>query len=105
MQALNNHVNWVSTQGVEGVRLKWVAKDFTDLDLSEYGSLRYATFIGCNLSGLNAEGLDLRYATFISCDMSDANLNRCDLRGVTFTACNIETMSYDYARVEGLVIR
>ena len=66
-EILENHLDWVKSRGLEGVR--------------------------ANLSCANLRGADLRYADLRDTDLSGADLNGADLNGADLRDANL---SYAY---------
>lgn len=73
---LDQHEQWISTQGKKGKRLNFIKRE---------------------LRGLNFSHRALILANFSQCDLEDCNFSQTDLRGTVFFKCDLQNTDFSYS--------
>lgn len=97
---IDNHKNWVKTEGGEGRIANLTEESLYGADLSGV-DLRFAKMCGVNLENANLEGTNLMSADLRDSDLSGINLKGADLSGAKLSGADLSFSDLSGADLSG----
>lgn len=96
---INKHNLWVSSKFSQGEQLHLIGINLTNANLSKL-DFRSASFLKCNMSGIDFTPFNLTEGYFVKCILRDCNFEKVNLRRATFDECIFSRSNFKAAKAK-----